>query len=79
MQRRKPRALEYQLAPTKHNPNRVLVLSVGHPPELQIWYYKNQPKYFFIATYGNFINIPTEYLQQILKALRQLKKQLQQT
>jgi hypothetical protein len=71
MQRRKPTELEYQLVPTKRNPNRTTLLRIGNLTwGCQVWTYKNQPNYVFIGSMGEFIAIRKEWIEQIIEALK---------
>jgi len=72
IQRKKPSWVESKTIPTKKNPNKISILKIGKPTELEIWTYKNQPEYFFISSFGDWINIRTEHIKPIIKALKKL-------
>jgi len=75
MQRKKPFHLVNSALELKKNPDKVFVYQeTANPWGLKIFYYKNNPNWFFISRSGSFTSIETEKIPEIKKALEKLKK-----
>jgi hypothetical protein len=74
MQRKKPYHLVNSAVELKKNPNKVIVYQeTTNPWGLKIFYYLDNPDWFFVSRSGIFIAIETEKIPKIQKALEKVK------
>jgi len=69
LQRHKKSTLRIGLVNLKRNPDRVALFRSGSPGFWTVWYYKTNPEYVFIGSFGEWVNLPKDVVPHIIKAL----------